>query len=158
MKRKDAISYQFRTTANLIQRYIDAAIAEQGIDDVTGIHSWVIHYLINTPKERVFQKDIEEDLAMQRSTASRVLQRMERNGYIKRKPVSYDKRLKEVILTDKLRGVETILRQELADTEEIMRQGTTEKEVQQLFATIDKISHNLKTALEQLDNGREDIP
>lgn len=156
MKKDDAISYQFRTTTNLIHRYLDIIISETGVENLTGINGWVIKYLVANENKEIFQKDIEEDLAMQRSTASRLLKRMEKNGYIKREGVSYDKRLKKVIATKKLYEANNLIHEKLNNTEIIMREGINETEIQSLFNTINKIKSNLNINLNKLENKKED--
>lgn len=144
MNKEEALGYQFRTISNEIQRCTEAAISAQNIEDSTGIHSWVMRYLLVTQKKEVFQKDIEEDLDMQRSTASRVLALMEQNGLITRESVDYDKRLKRILPTQKLYERDRVITQEIHRLEEQMRKGISSEEMETFFNVLEKIKENLQ--------------
>lgn len=69
--------------------------------NLTSTQMSVIDFLNCHPNEEMFQKDIEKEFYIRRSTASTLLQRMETKGLLKRVPSKTDGRLKQVILTDK---------------------------------------------------------
>ena len=48
----------------------------------------------------VFQRDIEREFSITRSTVTNILQLMERKGYIERRSVPQDARLKQLVLTE----------------------------------------------------------
>ena len=50
--------------------------------------------------EPVFQRDIEREFSITRSTVTNILQLMERKGYIQRLSVPQDARLKQLVLTE----------------------------------------------------------
>lgn len=143
MGKERALGYQFRTISNLINRHTDAAMSERNIENLTGVQGWVTRYLLSTKKKQVFQKDIEEDLAMKSSTASRVLKLMEKNGYITREGVESDGRLKQVIPTQKMRDMSSFIVEELINLEWRMREGISEQEMDKFFITLEKIKENL---------------
>ena len=62
---------------------------------------WVIGYLSEHEGKDVFQRDLEEEFSVRRSTATGILQLMEKNELITREPVSHDARLKKLVLTPK---------------------------------------------------------
>ena len=69
---------------------------------LTGVQSRVIHYiLVKCAQGPVYQRDVEGALSMSRSTATGILQLMEKNGLIQRKNVESDARLKSLIPTEK---------------------------------------------------------
>lgn len=156
MEKEKALGYQFRTVSNLVQRYVDTVIASNGIDDLTGVHSWIMRFLVNHENEEVFQKDIEEALEMQRSTVSRVLSRMERNGYIEREIVSHDKRLRKVVATQKAHDADAMIHEALHNAEQVMRTNISDVETNQLLQTIHKIQGNLEQSLEQVLQEKEE--
>lgn len=84
--------------SNLIKRTIDQLLNEQGI---TSLHSWIMIYLKKRESQPVYQRDIEMEFDIRRSSVTSVLQTMERNGLIKRISVKEDARLKQIILTPK---------------------------------------------------------
>ena len=85
--------------ANRIHRTISKEAAKYGL---TSVQSRIIGFIYReSDKKDIFQKDIEEELDIRRSSVTSVLQLMERNGYIKRESFSEDARLKKIVLTEK---------------------------------------------------------
>ena len=65
------------------------------------MHGWIIAYLYHNCERDIFQRDIETRFSIRRSTVTGILQRMEKSDLITREPVTYDKRLKKIILSEK---------------------------------------------------------
>ena len=71
----------------------------------------------------VFQKDISRILKIRRSTATSMLQDMERDDLIKRVPVGGDMRLKQLLLTEKAMRFAMMIREEFTMIEETIKIG-----------------------------------
>lgn len=77
------------------------------MDNITGqfdcTHSQftVILYLMRNKERDIFQRDIEEEFGIRRSSVSAALSNLEEKGYIIRSSVSQDARLKKITVTDK---------------------------------------------------------
>lgn len=85
--------------SNRIHRMLGKETAKFGL---TGVQGRILGFVHHESKNRdVFQRDIEEELDIRRSSVTSVLQLMEKNGFIKRESVSEDARLKRIILTEK---------------------------------------------------------
>ena len=69
--------------------------------DLTGNQMAIIDFITNHTNHEVFQRDIEHEFEIQRSTTTVLLQRMEKKGLIERHTSSKDDRQKAVVLTDK---------------------------------------------------------
>ena len=69
--------------------------------DLTGNQMAIIDFITNYANHEVFQRDIEHEFEIQRSTTTVLLQRMEKKGLIERYTSSKDARQKAVVLTDK---------------------------------------------------------
>ena len=69
---------------------------------LTPMQKHVLTFILFETMERdLYQRDIEEEFRIRRSTASGILQLMEKNGFIYRKSVARDARLKQIIPTEK---------------------------------------------------------
>ncbi len=80
--------------------------AEQQFTDkserLTGMQRTIVGFLLERhEKEDVFQKNIEEEFNIRRSTATGILQLMEKKGIIRREPDPNDARWKKIVLTAK---------------------------------------------------------
>ena len=73
---------------------------ENDVEQATPMHGWIIGYLYRHRDTPVFQRDIEREFSITRSTVTNILQLMERKGYIERRSVPQDARLKQLVLTE----------------------------------------------------------
>lgn len=89
----------------LFSRKLKADTKAAGIDEVTMMHGWIIRYLYEHQDEDVYQRDLEQNFSIRRSTVTGIIQLMEKKGYICRESVKQDARLKRVRLTPK--GIST---------------------------------------------------
>lgn len=147
------IGREIRGLSNLIKRRIDSQAAKLGIEDMTGVQGWLLHYLDKrTPQGRVYQRDIEEDFGIRRSTATVMLQQLERKGFIQRLPVEGDARLKSIVLTENATEFCRVLHQDRDKMEAVMRKDITAEELEAFFAVADKIRGNLENCEKTEDN------
>ena len=94
------IPAQMRRVNNLIFRKINQFSRANGVEQGTPMHGWIVEYLYAHRDAPVFQRDIERDFSITRSTVTNILQLMERKGYIERRSVPQDARLKQLVLTE----------------------------------------------------------
>ena len=90
-----------------IRRYCDRNASEMGL---TGTQGRVLCYIFITSQwQDIYQRDIEDVFEIRRSTATGILQLLERDGYIERVSVPTDARLKKIVLTDKAKELQTLV-------------------------------------------------
>ena len=66
----------------------------------TNMQRLVLHYILFQSLQRdIYQKDVEKEFQIRRSTATGTLQILEKNGFITREPVKQDARLKKLMPT-----------------------------------------------------------
>ena len=82
---------------NEVIRFIDQRARNKGLDEVTLSNGWILKTLYENPGRDVFQKDIEAECGMARSTVAGVVKLMERKGLIRRESVASDARLKKAL-------------------------------------------------------------
>jgi MarR family transcriptional repressor of mepA len=113
---------------------------ERGITPMQGrVIGYVKHH-----EDNVYQRDLESEFQIRRSTASAILQVMERQGLILREPVAHDARLKKLTLTPRAEAFSDRIEKEIARTESVITEGIGEEELGAFFATISKFEENLK--------------
>lgn len=138
------ISLQLRLLNNLIHRLINTADVFKQMHELTGTHGYIIKYLMDHHSEDVFQRDIERTFSIRRSTASGILNLMEKNGLIKRESVQEDARLKKLVLTGKAIDLSNRITEDLESKERLMARGLTKQELDTFFAVLEKIKANLE--------------
>ena len=110
----------------------------------TRYNGWIIGYLYRHRDEPVFQRDIEREFSITRSTVTNILQLMERKGYIQRLSVPQDARLKQLVLTEEgiQRHEKTLL--SFPQTDDYVAGLLTEEENAALLRLLNKLREALK--------------
>ena len=138
------IPAQMRRVNNLIFRKINQFARENGVEQATPMHGWIIGYLYRHRDTPVFQRDIEREFSITRSTVTNILQLMERKGYIARQSVAQDARLKQLVLTEKGRQFHENTMLALHQTDEYVAGLLTEEENTELLRLLNKLREALK--------------
>lgn len=143
MPYKKTVSFEIRTLNNIIRRQIIGSENIKYVNDLTGATSWVIGYLVNNSDKNIYQRDIEKEFSIRRSTVSKILTKMEERGLIVREPVSSDARLKKIVLTPKALELNKLVENDIVKIDERITQGLTNEEIDAFMETISKIKSNL---------------
>lgn len=138
------IGFQIRIVSNLIRREIDNSITDKFNTNITRIQGWIIDYINKNKDKDIFQKDIEEEFSIRRSTATIILKSMEKNNLITRNSVSYDARLRKIELTEKAIDINKNFRNIIDEFEEKIIQGLSKEELDTFFDILEKIKMNLE--------------
>ncbi len=125
--------------SNKLRRQLDMLSSRK---EFSGSQGRTLHFLL-AQTEDVFQKDIEEEYGIRPSTASQLLKQMEKNGLIVRESVSYDNRLKKIVLTEKALKYKGQVVDDLTRLEETLVQGISQEELNMFFHVIRKMTDNL---------------
>lgn len=124
-------------------------------NDVTLHHGRIIGYLWHNRDKDVYQRDIEKEFGIRRSTATRLLQLMESNGLITREQVMSDARLKKIVLTQKAVEMEQEIHKVIDSFEEQLSQAFTPEEEEEFRMLLGKLNARL-LEMEQ-NEGKEGI-
>ena len=92
---RDPVGHRIKTLNNLMKRAMDKEFGHRP-DRATLMHTWIIGFLQDREDAKIdtFQKDIEEEFSINRSTTSEMLKLMCQKGMIQRVAVVHDARLK----------------------------------------------------------------
>ncbi|WP_160688114.1 MarR family transcriptional regulator [Clostridium sp. C2-6-12] len=124
-----------------IRRKLDNETAKYGITGVQGrILGFISH---NSEKRDIFQKDIEEELDVRRSSVTSVLQLMEKKGILERVSVSKDARLKKLVLTEKGKEIQRNVHDHILELDKSLRDELSDEEFDQLVSLIDRLSNKI---------------
>ena len=111
---------------------------------LTGMQSHVIHYvLVKSAEGPVFQRDLERTFGLSRSTATGMLQLMEKNGLIRRESVAHDARLKSLVPTEKAARLDAQVGAYLRRVDQRLTEGLTPEEIALFLQIAGRMSDNL---------------
>ncbi len=138
-----SIGFEIRAISNGIKRYINSLPAFLD-NEVRGGYGYVIGFLYANSHRDVYQKDIEEEMSIRRSSVTNLLSQMEKYGLIERESVSGDGRLKKVVLTQKAVRIHENLKREIENVEDKLCQGMSRDEIDELMRLLTKVKSNME--------------
>lgn len=133
---------EVKVLANLLKRRLDNAVSKVTTDNITGVQVLIMGFLCESSSE-VYQKDIEKQFNIRRSTVTNILHGMEKQGVIIRQNVDNDARLKKIVLTPKGNDILDILNDEVAKTQQLLIKDISDEELEIYFSVINKMKKNL---------------
>lgn len=142
MQRK--LGFEIHRSSRLVKRFMDNDATKLYVDKMTGTHGWAIGFFYHNRNKDIFQKDFEQEFNIRRSTASNILALMEKNGLITRESVSYDARLKKIVLTQKAIEIHNIVEKAFENLEDIIQKDISAEELEVFYTVLDKINSNLE--------------
>lgn len=146
---KDNIGFEIKTVNNMIKRRVEMSEVKREIDNITGTHSQVVRYIAKHKGEDIFQRDLEEEFEIRRSTATGIINLMEKNGLVVREKVDYDARLKKLVLTDKALEINDIIDEDIIRIESLITRDISKEELAVFHKVIMKIKTNLNDDLKK---------
>lgn len=141
MERKKFVGYEIHTLDNMIGRRISALSEKDGLTQMQG---WIIGYLYDHSSVDVFQKDIEAQFHIARSTATGILKLMEKRGFLYRESVSSDARLKRLVLTDKGIGHQLTVMRNLDHMEHMLKEDIPKEHLDIFIDVIHQMKRNIE--------------
>jgi DNA-binding MarR family transcriptional regulator len=133
------IGKMMRILSNLVRRKIENELNQRGME-VTSSQARIISYVYRqTQIQNVYQRDIEAEFDIRRSTATNTLQLLEKNGYILRVSVDEDARLKKILLTDEGIRIHEAVTKSILEVEGAINNVYTKEELNELFYLLDKL-------------------
>ena len=127
------------------RKVVDVQSHIPGVSDVTTVQGWVICFIYDQCKAKnVFQRDIENELDIRKSSATTLLQRMEKNGFLVREPLPNDARWKKLVLTQKAIDFRNKLRERMLLVEAHAVKGITAFQLDQFLLVAETIAKNLE--------------
>jgi len=143
---EQSIGVELRRLSNLTCRYFEQQTNKKQVDAITGTNGWIIGYIARQEKEgrQVCQRDLEARFGITRSTASKVVSLMAQKGLLDQQSVPEDRRLKQLVLTERARQVALLMEEDHQQFEQTLRRGFSEEELETLFFLLEKLKSNLR--------------
>ena len=140
------VGYKIHKVDMGVKKILDARLKAAGYDEATVMHGWILKYLHDNGDREIYQRDIEKQFGIGRSTVTTIIQLMEKRDLIRREAVEADARLKKVILTEKGKEYHDLVGATINDIIHKVMQGISDEEKQFFLGTFEKIEENLRAA------------
>lgn len=114
-------------------------------DELTIMQKHVLKFiLLESLHRNLYQKDIEEEFQIRKSTVTGILKLMEKHGYICRESVQKDARLKKVVPTAKAEALRPSIMEHIRHAEMNLTQGISEEDILICKKALCQMYHNLE--------------
>ncbi|QQO07782.1 MarR family winged helix-turn-helix transcriptional regulator [Breznakiella homolactica] len=145
MIQEQPLVFRIKSLSNQIKRLLDKSAIAGNDANLTGMQYAILGYLAERDDGRdVFQRDIEAEFNIRRSTATGMLQLLEKNGYIKRGNVSGDARLKKITMTGSAKELNKVARANIKHIQGRLLKGISKEEMEQFYRVLEKITANAR--------------
>lgn len=136
---------RIKAVSNAIRRRMEGIDIEDKAG-LTGGECAIMGYLFENRSRPMYQKDIEEEFRIRRSSATRALQAMEKKGIILRRSELHDGRLKRLVLTERAMEIGRDVGDMIAEAEQSMLSGISDSELVSFLDICDRICRNVESA------------
>lgn len=130
-------------SARLLRKLIDRRLQPLGLSRA----QWSVLAILSN-HEGVSQSQISQELEIEKSTAGRLIDQVEKSGWIERRPIPGDRRLWSIHLTDQARQLLVEIERVIMHAREDMLRGLSEEQQNILTDLLRTVKLNLADALE----------
>ena len=113
-------------------------------DDLTIMQKHILKFiLLETMHKDLYQKDIEEEFQIRKSTVTGYVQLMEKNGYLTRESDKEDARKKRLVPTEKAEGLRQAILEDIKINERMMAEGISQEDLTRCKHVLYHVLQNL---------------
>ena len=135
------IGFEVRQLSNAIKCHGEQHGKRYECQNISMLQQWIIGYLADQ-KEDIYQKDLEKEFHIGKSTLTEILHVMEKNDLVRRCPSKRDARCKKLVLTKRAQEIHEEVQQDIVQYERQLREGISDEELEQFFDIMNRILHN----------------
>lgn len=142
--RVDNLGAGLRALDNRIMRYMEQRFRAIDRDMVTGTNGWILAYLLDNAHRDVFQRELEQEFGVTRSTVSKVIKLMEQKGLVERCLDERDARQRRLRLTEEAKAITRELHMEGERLNERLLRGFDTDEIEKLQDYMARMMRNMQ--------------
>ncbi|WP_305072756.1 MarR family winged helix-turn-helix transcriptional regulator [Propionivibrio sp.] len=131
-------------SARLLRKLIDRRLQPLGLSRA----QWSVLAILSN-HEGVSQSQISHELEIEKSTAGRLIDQVEKSGWIERRPIPGDRRLWSIHLTSQARQLLVEVESVILHAREEMLRGLSDEQQELLTDLLQTVKSNLSDALDQ---------
>ncbi len=137
------VCFEIKSLDNMIMRRVLMNVKENREEMISPVQLRIMEYLFQNRDSEIYQRDIEKNFLVRRSTASGILKTMEKKGMILRCNSSVDKRANKLIITNKYLNCIEKIEKNIGLFQNNLCKGITDEELNTFFKIIDVMKKNL---------------
>ena len=143
---RNGVGIKIKKIQSLIRKSIHNSETFKNNEELTNVIGWTIGFISRRNLEGIetYQKDVEKEFKISRSTATGLLQNMEKLEYIYREVSEVDSRLKRIVLTEKSVELHKRVILTFDKLESKLLTGFSDTEKDMLFSFLLRLEKNLE--------------
>ena len=127
-----------------VHRNIGVELSEHELGDMKGPQSMALGYLIHaSAQDEIYVKDLEKYMKIRKSTASELVSRLEKNGYVRTEKSQKDGRLKRLIVTEEGHEAHDRILQFLQEIDDRLVECLSKEEVDTFVNLLNRLIQNM---------------
>lgn len=144
------VTFELQILAHMMKRYLDSLVEADKLPvpdtgkGLSGANMFIMRYLYENRDREVYQKELEEQMNVRRSTISKVLQIMEKKGLIRREQAEHDARVKRITLSVQSQHNMEMFWENIEQMQRRLTGGFTDEELEQFLYLIRKEKKNFE--------------
>lgn len=111
---------------------------------VSDVQIKILNYLYDCNDKKIYQRDIEKEFQIRRSTVSGILRTMEKNQFIIRVDSDSDARMKQIIINDNVKDKLKEIRKEISLFEKNLINNIDEEDLKTFLKVIHQMQKNIE--------------
>lgn len=128
-----------------VHRTIGVELSEHELGEMKGPQSMALGFIIHaSEKDEIYVKDLAKFMKIRKSTASELVSRLEKNGYVKTEKSQKDGRLKQLIVTEEGQATHDNILRFLQDVDDQLVDGFSTEEVDMFVSMLKRLIQNMQ--------------
>ncbi len=145
LEREKTIGFKARQLSNAIKRNGELQNQQFESRNISMMQRWIIGHLARNEDRDIYQKDLEQELKIGKSTLTEILHVMEKNNLVVRVASKKDGRCKKLVLTKAAEAIHEEIEQGIVEFERRLRNNITDEELQTFFNLVNRMLENVKS-------------
>lgn len=133
------LGFELRKTMNTFNKRIENSYFIYLHPELRGKNIFILNYLAKNEKEDIFQKDIEKEFGLHKSSVSDIISCLEGYGYITRECLIEDSRFKNLHITETGKAICQDFKSELDKIELELQTKLSAEEISDIVMNLIKI-------------------
>ena len=138
------ILLEIKVLDKLLGRFFFKPGTMDELASITQSHMHILDYIVESGKNEIYQKDLEEAVDLRRATVSGILQTMEKNQLITRVIDDTDTRTKKIILTKESEKRIAKNREKVVMLQKITTEGISDEDLETFRIVLRKMTQNVQ--------------
>ena len=143
----EEVGKMIKSIDNLIIKNAEKMCNVEFMKEFSPMQGWILGFLYHNQNRDIFQKTLEEEFGIPKSTLAAMIKQLCDKGYVVRECAEHDTRFKKIYISQKGLNLQKKMLERFHMIEEYMYDDIPEEEMQAFIRTGKKIKHNLEKHL-----------